>query len=57
MMGAVKGKGGGEGRDHPPMHEFEFEVRISAQIQTVKMAVGRHLKFYSNIVSFSFAKN
>jgi hypothetical protein len=38
------------------MHEFEFEVRISDQIQTVKMAVGRHLKFYLNIVSFRSAK-
>jgi hypothetical protein len=38
------------------MHEFEFEVRISDQIQTVKMAVGRNLKFYSNC-EFSFAKN
>jgi hypothetical protein len=38
------------------MHEFEFEVRISDQIQTVKMAVGRHLKFYSNIVSFRVTK-
>ena len=28
------------------IHEFEFEVRISDQIQTVKMAVGRHLTFY-----------
>jgi len=33
------------------MHEFEFEIRISDQIQTVKMAVGRHLKFYSNITN------
>jgi hypothetical protein len=33
------------------MHEFEFEVRISDQIQTVKMAVGRNLKFYSNIAN------
>jgi hypothetical protein len=33
------------------MHEFEFEVRISDQIQTAKMAVGRHLKFYSNITN------
>jgi hypothetical protein len=38
------------------MHEFEFEVRISDQIQTVKTAVGRHLKFYSNIVSFRSEK-
>jgi hypothetical protein len=38
------------------MHEFEFEVRISDQIQTVKMAVGRHLKFYSNIASFRVTK-
>ena len=38
------------------MHEFEFEIRISDQIQTVKMAVGRHLKFYLNIVSFRSLK-
>jgi hypothetical protein len=41
------------------MHEFEFEfeVRISDQIQTVKMAVGRHLKCYFEYCEFSFAKN
>ena len=38
------------------MHEFEFEVRISDQIQTVKMAVGRHLNFYSNITNSEFAR-
>jgi hypothetical protein len=38
------------------MHEFEFEVRISDQIQTVKMAVARNLKFYLNIVSFRLTK-
>jgi hypothetical protein len=39
--------------------EFElFDIRISdqIQIQIVKMAVGRHLKFYSNIVSSHPAK-
>ena len=38
------------------MHEFEYEVRISDQIQTVKMAVGRHLKFYSNIANSHWQK-
>ena len=41
------------------MHEFEFEVRISAQIQTVKMAVGRNLKFeiLFGYCEFSCGKN
>ena len=38
------------------MHEFEFEIRISDQIQTVKMAVGRHLKFYLNITNLVVEK-
>ena len=33
------------------LHNFEFEIRISDQIQTVKMAVGRHLKFHLNITN------
>jgi hypothetical protein len=32
------------------MHEFEFEVRNPDQIRTVKMAVTRHLKYFSNIL-------
>ena len=40
------------------MHEFEFEVRISDQIQTVKMQNGSWAKFeiYSNIVSLRLIK-
>jgi hypothetical protein len=36
------------------MHEFEFEVRNPGQIQTVKMAVGRHvrLKFYEIVFEY-----
>ena len=40
------------------MHEFEFKVRvrISDQIQTVKMAAGRRsLKFYLLNYEYSFA--
>jgi hypothetical protein len=39
------------------MHEFEFEVRISAQIQTVcQNGSWRHLKFYSNITNSLWQK-
>jgi hypothetical protein len=38
------------------MHEFEFEVRISDQIQTVKMAIGRNLKLYLNIMNSLWKK-
>jgi hypothetical protein len=38
------------------MHEIEFEIRISDQIQTVKMAVGRQLKFNLNITNSHWQK-
>jgi hypothetical protein len=41
------------------MHEFEFEVRISDQIQPVKMAVGSWATFeiLFEYCELSFAKN
>ena len=37
------------------MHEVEFEIRISDQIQTVKMAVGRHFTFEILFEYYEFA--